>query len=137
MMTNECTSIAARFEGLADAPEQYRWHRLMWHVHGYSGSHWILALSNYSLRIAPAAGQQANKQQSTNAPKKVAILMAMATRRYVTVHIQWRRFRALLDATKCHHWTSVAADRCNWSRMCRVFLSFFIVNLYKKVTGQR
>jgi hypothetical protein len=32
-------------------------------------------------------GQQANKQQSTNASKKVAVLMAMATRRYVTVHI--------------------------------------------------
>jgi hypothetical protein len=32
-------------------------------------------------------GQQANKQQSTNTPKKVAILMAMAMRRYVTARI--------------------------------------------------
>jgi hypothetical protein len=32
-------------------------------------------------------GQQANKQQSTNTPKKVAVLMAMTMRRYVTVHI--------------------------------------------------
>jgi hypothetical protein len=40
-------------------------------------------------------GQQANKQQSTNAPKKVAKLMAMAMRRYITVHIaRWRRLRA-------------------------------------------
>jgi hypothetical protein len=81
-------------------------------------------------------GQQANKQQSTNAPKKVAVLMAMATRQYVTVHIaRWRRFRALLDATKRHHWASIAANHCNRSCMCRFFLSFFIVNLYKKVTG--
>jgi hypothetical protein len=81
-------------------------------------------------------GQQANKQQSTNAPKKVAVLMAMAMRRYVTVHIaQWRRFRALFDATKRHHQASIAADRCNQSCMSRFFLSFFIVNLYKKVTG--
>ncbi len=29
-------------------------------------------------------GQQANKQQSTNAPAKLAVLMAMAMRRYVT-----------------------------------------------------
>jgi hypothetical protein len=32
-------------------------------------------------------GQQANKQQSTNTPEKVAVLMAMAMRRYITVRI--------------------------------------------------
>ncbi len=32
-------------------------------------------------------GQQANKQQLTNTPKKVAVLMAMAMRRYVTPRI--------------------------------------------------
>jgi hypothetical protein len=32
-------------------------------------------------------GQRANKQQSTNQPKKLAILMAMAMRWYVTAHI--------------------------------------------------
>ncbi len=67
-------------------------------------------------------GQQANKQQSTNAPKKVAQLMAMAMRRYVTVHIsQWRRFRALLYATKCHHQANIAAI----SRQCNKKLRFF------------
>ncbi len=70
-------------------------------------------------------GQQANKQQSTNAPKKVAVLMVMAMRRYVTVHIaRWRRFRALLDATKRHHRASIVVDSCNWSRMCQFFKSF-------------
>jgi hypothetical protein len=40
-------------------------------------------------------GQQANKQQSTITPKKVAVLMAMAMRWYVTARIaQWRRSRA-------------------------------------------
>jgi hypothetical protein len=78
-------------------------------------------------------GQQANKQQSTNALKKVAILMAMATHRYVTVHIaQWRRFRALLDATKHHHQASIVADCCNRSRMCRFFTSFFTVKTVQK-----
>ncbi len=81
-------------------------------------------------------GQQASKQQSTNTPKKLAVLMAMAMCRYVTAHItQWRRFRALLDATKRCHRTSNAANSCNQSHMCRFFTSFFIVNLYKKVTG--
>ncbi len=32
-------------------------------------------------------GQQANKQQSKNTPKKVAVLMAMAMRWYVIAHI--------------------------------------------------
>ncbi len=96
--------------------------------------HWA---TTHSVLPQRPPGQQANKQQSTNAPKKVAVLMAMATRRYITVHIpQWRRFRALLDATERHHGASIAANRCNWSCMCRFFSSFFIVNLYKKVTGR-
>ncbi len=37
--------------------------------------------------------QQANKQQSTNTPKKLAVLMAMAMQWYVTAHhAWWRRF---------------------------------------------
>jgi hypothetical protein len=137
-VTNKCTSVAARFEGLADAPEQYRWHRPMQHVQGYSGSHWTPALGNYYCSVSPQRlpRQQANKQQSTNAPKKVAVLIAMAMHRYVTVHItRWRRFRALLDDTKRHHWASIAANHCNQSCMCQFFTSFFIVNLYKKVAG--
>ena len=56
-------------------------------------------------------GQQANKQQSTNKPKKVVVLMAMAMRRYVTVHIaQWRRSRASREATGRRHWASIMPD---------------------------
>ncbi len=81
-------------------------------------------------------GHQANKQQSTNTPTKLAVLMAMEMRWYVTAHIaRWRRFRALLEATKHHHRASIAANRCNRSRMCQFFTSFFIINLYKKVVG--
>jgi hypothetical protein len=69
--------------------------------------------------------QQANKQQSTNTPNKLAILMAMAMHRYVTLHItRWRRFRALLDATKCCHRASIATNSCILSCMCR-FLRVF------------
>ncbi len=53
-------------------------------------------------------GQHAYKQQSTNTPAKLAILMAMAMRWYVTVCIaQWRRSRASLEATGCCHWASI------------------------------
>jgi hypothetical protein len=68
--------------------------------------------------------QQAKKQQSTNTPKKVAILTATAVRRYDTAHItQWRRStRASQEATGCRHQASIAANRCNQSRICRFFL---------------
>ncbi len=72
-------------------------------------------------------GQQANKQQSTNTPKKVAILMAMAMpmRRYVTVRIpQWRRSRALLEATGRRHWASIMSNNINQTWLRHFFLMF-------------
>jgi hypothetical protein len=65
-MMNKCTSIAAHFEGLADVPEQYRRHHPMRHVQGYSGSHWMPALGDYLLCIAPAATRATGKQTTIN-----------------------------------------------------------------------
>jgi hypothetical protein len=65
-MTSKCTSVAARFEGFADALEQYRRHRPMRHVQGYSRSHWTLASGDYLLRIAPAAARATGKQTTIN-----------------------------------------------------------------------
>ncbi len=63
--------------------------------------HWLTTCSVLPQR---PPGQQAYKQQSTNTPVKLAILMAMAMRRYVTARIaQWRRSRASLEATGCRH----------------------------------
>ncbi len=70
-------------------------------------------------------GQQAYKQQSTNTPAKLAILMAMAMRRNVTVHIaRWRRSRASLEATKCHHWASIMPDNIVGTWLRQLFLMF-------------
>jgi hypothetical protein len=65
-MTNKCTSSAGPFDGHGGAPEQYRRHRPMRHVQGYSGSHWTLPLGNYWLRIAPAAARATGKQTTIN-----------------------------------------------------------------------
>jgi hypothetical protein len=65
-MTNKCTSSAGRFDGHGGAPEQYRGHRPMRHVQGYSGSHWTPPSGNYSLRIAPAAARATGKQTTIN-----------------------------------------------------------------------
>jgi hypothetical protein len=55
LMTNKCTSSSGHVDGLGGAPQQYRQHHPMWHVQGYSGSHWTLPLSDYLLCIALAA----------------------------------------------------------------------------------
>jgi hypothetical protein len=65
-MTNKCTSSAGRFNGHGGALEQYRRHRLMRHVQGYSGSHWMPPLGNYLLCIAPAAARATGKQTTIN-----------------------------------------------------------------------
>jgi hypothetical protein len=66
VVANKCTSSASHFYGNSGAPEQYRWHCPMRHVHGYSGSHWTLASGNYSLRIAPAAARATGIQTTIN-----------------------------------------------------------------------
>ncbi len=67
-------------------------------------------------------GQQANKQQSTNTPKKVAMFMAVAVRRYNDAHIaQWRMSRALLEATGCRHRASIMSNNMNWTWLRRFF----------------
>jgi hypothetical protein len=70
-------------------------------------------------------GQQANKQQSLNTPRKQAVLMAMAMRRYITAPIaQWRRSRASLEATGCRHWSSIMSDNMIWTWLRHLFLMF-------------
>ena len=65
-MMNECTSSAGRFDGHGSAPEQYRRHRPMRHVQGYSRSHWMPAPGDYLLRIAPASARATVKQTTIN-----------------------------------------------------------------------
>jgi hypothetical protein len=96
-MTNKCTSSAGLFDGHGGAPEQYRRHQPMRMSRATPEAtgcqHRATTCSVLPQRLQ---GQQINKQQSTNAPEKVAKSMAMAMRGYVTAHItQWRRFRTL------------------------------------------
>ncbi len=78
-------------------------------------------------------GQQANKQQSTNTPKKVGVSMAMAMRRYVTACIDWwRRSRASREATGCCHRASIMSDNINWTWLWRFFLCFHRQNRRKR-----
>ncbi len=78
-------------------------------------------------------GQQANKQQSTNTPKKVGVLMAMATRRYATARIaQWRSPRTSQEATGRHHWASIMSDNINRTWLQRFFWCFHHQNRKKR-----
>ncbi len=78
-------------------------------------------------------GQQANKQQSTNTPRKQAVLMAMAMCRCITARIaQWRRSRASLEATGHHHWASIMSDNINWTWLWCFFWCFHRQNRRKR-----
>ena len=58
-------------------------------------------------------------------PTLLAILMVIAMRRYYTARIaQWRRSRALIKATKHHHWASTRSDSINRTCQCWLFLQF-------------
>jgi hypothetical protein len=65
-MTNKCILSTGHFDGHGSTPEQYRRHCLMRHVQGYSGSHWMLPLGDYLLRIAPVATRATGKQTTIN-----------------------------------------------------------------------
>jgi hypothetical protein len=91
--------------------------------------HWATTCS-----ILPqgAPGQQANKQQSTNTPTLLAVSMAMGMGRYVTACIaQWRRSRALLEATGCRHWASIMSDNIKGTWLCHFFMSFIVKTVEK------
>ncbi len=84
--------------------------------------HWA---TNRSILPQRPPGQQAYKQQSTNTPAKLAVLMAMAMRRYKTACIsQWRRPRASLEATGCRHWASIMPDNIKGSWLRRFVFMF-------------
>jgi hypothetical protein len=88
LMTIECTLSAIHFDGHGGPPVQYEVHFPMQHVQGYSRSHWTPPSGNYLHHIAPAdARETANKMTTKNIPKRLAILMAKAVRRYNTVRI--------------------------------------------------
>jgi hypothetical protein len=78
-------------------------------------------------------GQQAYEQQSTNTTAKLAILMAMAMRRYVTARItQWRRSRASLEATGRRNWAGIMPDNIVGTWLRCFFLCFHCQNRRKR-----
>jgi hypothetical protein len=65
-----------------------------------------------------------------NAPTSLAILMAVAVRRYNTACIiRWRMSRDSMEATGRRHRASIRSDKVLRSKLRQFFLSFFIVNL--------
>jgi hypothetical protein len=118
LITIKCTFSAICFDGHGSPPVQYKAHRLVQHVQGYSGSHWMPPPSNYLLRIAPAAARATGKQTTINKYTKRNGHFDGRGGAYNTACIaQLRRLRAMLEATKRCHQASIAADRCNWSSL--------------------
>ena len=123
---NECPSVAGHLDSHGDALKQYMQHRPMQHVHGYTGSHWMLPSGDYSLRTASVATRAtANKTMMYYVPTLMAISMVIAMRQYFTAHIaQWRRSRAFIKATKHRHQVSPHSDSINRTCQRSLFLRF-------------
>ena len=98
------------------------------------GSHHRATTCSVSPQRPP--GQHANKQHSTNKPKQVAMFMAAAVHQYNTALIaQWRRSRALLEATGRRHWASIMSNNINRTWLRRFFFDVFIVKTVGKGHG--
>jgi len=93
-------------------------HRPIQDDQGFTGSHWTPPMGDYLLRIAPAAARAtANETPMQRVPTLLAILMAVAMRRYDTVRIaRWRRFVAFIKATKRCHRASTRSNSINRTR---------------------
>jgi hypothetical protein len=65
-MTIKCTSSAGHFDSHGGTPVQCDAHHPMQHVQGYSRSHWMPPLGNYSLCVTPAATRATGKQTMMN-----------------------------------------------------------------------
>jgi hypothetical protein len=63
-MTNECASVAGRFDGHADMLKQCTWHHPMQQIQGHTKCPWKPPLGDYLLRIAPAAAKGDNQQNN-------------------------------------------------------------------------
>jgi hypothetical protein len=85
---SKCAAVVSHFDSHDGATEQYRRHHLIQHDQGHTKCPWTPPSGNYLLHIAPAAPRAtANKQQSTNTPTLLAILMAIVMRWYNTACI--------------------------------------------------
>ncbi len=86
-------------------------------------SHWA---TTCSVLLLQPPGQQQTKQWCHHGTTLLAILMATAVCKNNTAcNAWWRRFRASLEATRCHHWVRIEADSSNQSRIRRYVFEFF------------
>ncbi len=128
-MTSTCSSVVGRFDGHGSAPEQYRQHRPMRHVQGYSESHWMPPLGNYLLCIAPAAARATGKQTTI----KKYTYKAGPFNGHVDAPVRNHTHRPMEEVqgftrscTGLRYWASIMSNNINGTWLRRFFSMFFI-----------
>ena len=92
--------------------------------------HWA---TTCSVLLPRKPGRQSTTQWWINTHTLRAVLMTFAMRWYDTACIaQWRRSRASLEATGCHHQASIAANSRQRDKKTPVFAKFFHHHLLQK-----
>ncbi len=122
----ECTSDTGHFDSHSGVPEQYRLHHPMQHVQGYSRSHWMLPMGDYSLRITQAAARAAGKQTTINKYT------------YYAGHVDGRGGAPVQYSVHClmeevqgfgrSHWMAPSGKYCGWiDAIGHAYAIFFLV----------
>jgi hypothetical protein len=131
-ITNKCASVAGHFDGHVDALKQWTAQcSISRAILDAPGSrHWA---TTHSVLPRWPPVQQANKQQSTNTPKKVAMFMAAVVHQYNTACIaRWRRSRALLEATGGRHEMIIMSNNMKPDMAMMFFLCYHCQNCRKR-----
>jgi hypothetical protein len=112
LMMIKCTSSASHFDGRGSAPVQYKVHHPMQHVNGYTRSHWMPPLGNYSLRIAPAATKATANETTT----KTYTFFAghFDGRGNAPVRYSMHRPMEEIQGFTRSHWTPPLGKHCGW-----------------------
>ena len=140
MGTNRCTStsqaiLMAKQMRLSNACGINWWKRSRAMLEANGCRHWATTHS-----ILPRWPQwwQSTNQWWKNTPSLLAVSMAIAMRWYNTTHIaQWRRSRASLEATGCHHWPSICSNNIKGTYPCQKNWCFLSSTRWKRPQGKQ
>jgi hypothetical protein len=116
MAVNKCIYVAGRFDGHADALEQYGAHHLIQHDQGFTGSHRTPPLGNlYRPGSRQGDNQQNNNEKCTHFAGHFDSHCDAAVR--YCVHRPMEEVCACKKATKHHHRASTCSDKTNWTNV--------------------
>jgi hypothetical protein len=133
----QSTSSAGHFDSHGGALVQYGVNFPMQHVQGYTRSHWLPPLGNYSLRITPPAARTTINKTTMKKYTHIAGHFDGHGGGSVQYHAQWRRIMAFLEATGCCHWASICSNNSKGTCQCRFLCYVSFSTCWKRAQNKK